>query len=319
VTREHQLQNISLDVEVATLKGAADEKVQVETRFANAKVEQVRQEGGNVLAGRIKADAEIRAAELAHTTELHQIDATATQERDRLLDASVRAHITALNAELQFTTEVHNHAFDLNERMEKDKEALSEAMAAADIARAGRVYEFEKAIVENAFERHRITTLKKIELERDLERQKHQTGLADAEGKLATEKKKGQEQVGGNILGVQAAQAQLDALEGRYQITLQKLDLEARKAAVSMESVFVAATHKYQRGVRQGLRPDVEQAEIVCPGHDVILPRDGEPGCPEHRAHGHADAGSGGHPEGPPARSRRWARLTSLQPTPTQT
>ncbi|HXB74014.1 MAG TPA: hypothetical protein VNY05_37595 [Candidatus Acidoferrales bacterium] len=252
VRAEHQLQNISLDTEVATLKGAANEKVQVETRAANARVEEVRREGGNVLAARIKADAEIRAAELAHQTELHQIDTAATAERDKNLVESVRAHITALNDELRFTTEVHNHVYDLNEKLKKDKEALDEAMASADIARAGRVLIFEKAAVDASYEQHRITIQKKIELEKDLEKQRFDTEIAAAKARLSTEVKKGNEQVGGNALGIEAAQAKLDELKDQFEIVMQGLDIAAQKATINLAKVTMKVVQDVSGAFQSG-------------------------------------------------------------------
>jgi uncharacterized protein YqgV (UPF0045/DUF77 family) len=126
----------------------------------------------------------------------------------------------------------------LGKRRMEEANRAAEIMANAEIAHATRVYDANKASVEDDAKNHRISQAAKVQQLKDLETQEYKSQAGSAMGELTKAQTAGP--MGGPDLGaVAAAQAKIQALNDKYLAAMAKLNIESKTAMTTMQDTMV--------------------------------------------------------------------------------
>jgi hypothetical protein len=230
VREQHEQGLVSLEAEVAVLKEAGREKGALEVAAANAHVDAVRREHGNVLEAEVKANAQIVEARIKYQAELDKIDAGAAAEQKKIAGEMERFWVDYFAGIRKENEKSQTESLALLDERLKKELAATETERKAQEEQARSTYELGRTRIEG---NTNINTLQKVEQLKALEIQYNRLQEAAAMASLA------EATAGGDPAAIAKAQAQIQQITAQHAITMAKLNAEAAKSAVMpWESTF---------------------------------------------------------------------------------
>jgi hypothetical protein len=238
---EEKLGKISADANLARL---------LDLNKQELTITQVGIQGKAALESGAEKDPEKKSAIIAEAENQLQAAADKAAETNAKLKARVAEEDQKADAKrIEFlqrfwerTDEEGRRGFErelaLGKRRMEEANRAAEIMANAEIAHATRVYDANKASVEDDAKNHRISQAAKVQQLKDLETQEYKSQAGSAMGELTKAQTAGP--MGGPDLGaVAAAQAKIQALNDKYLAAMAKLNIESKTAMTTMQDTMV--------------------------------------------------------------------------------
>jgi hypothetical protein len=219
--------------EIAALKKTEEEKLDIQTKAINARLNLARLEhqqtgGGNVRAAETTAAADIRVAELKATEERDKINQDFWKRQEATEKEALELTTKSFAQTKKLMEEIDLGSLEIMGKHLEDETRAREVATNAAIAAGKRLADAQRVDIQSQAARGLISTKEKIRQLQEVERQEYATALAGAQ----------KEKAGATTeTGKAEAQAKIDELTGSFNVAIGKLNAEMLKATLTTTQI----------------------------------------------------------------------------------